>query len=368
VIRGLGIGSQVALVAAIACACAAPARAAEPAHEVHIGMMTNAQGHGPELARELDRVPPGTTWLREDLEWRVVEPRPGRLDWSRYDLLFQEAADRGIRILPGIGSDPLWLGFAGSWNPCDHLPADPDERLAFAEFAARVAARYGPGGEFWLEHPDIADFAPREFEIWNEPYIAKAAGGEPDGGAYAELVRASAGAMKAVNPEVRVGLAADWAPAGDPYGRSTFIDDMFARVPDLGSYYDFVSVHPYTDGSPPSDDDGGFGFPRIGWVNALLLAHGAPEKPLWITEIGWSTCDPESEDGSCVSEEAQAQYLREAIDLAQSAAYPYVDALFVYRRIDLDYPDDPKESYFGIEHIDGSPKPAYDVYEQAVGG
>lgn len=366
-IRGFGTGTLVALLGAIALACVpAPARAT--AEGLRIGLLTNAQGAGPDLAAELDRVPPGTRWLREDFEWRYVESRDDEWDWSRYDLLFTEAAKRGIRILPGLDSAPPWLAFAGSWKPLDHMPVLGDERLEFAEFAGRVAARYGPGGDLWDAHPELARFAPREFEIWNEPYIAKSAGGPPDGGAYAELVRVASGAMKAVNPSVRIGLAADWAPAGDPYGRTSFIDDMFARVPDLGSYYDFVSVHPYTDGSPPESFDGGYGFTRIAWVRALLLAHGAPERPFWATEVGWSTCDPVEEDSSCVSETTQARFLRRAIELLESPQFDYVDALFVYRRIDIDSPGDPKESHFGLQRLDGSAKPALAVYERALGG
>lgn len=350
------------LVAALAGAGAGASRA----EALEIGLITNAQGHGPDLAQELDRVPPGTGWLREDLEWRVAEPRNDEWDWSRYDLLFEEAAKRGIRVLPVLDSAPQWLALHGGWNPLDHVPLLPDERLEFAEFAARAAARYGPGGEFWLERSDLAEFAPREFEIWNEPYIAPSAGGEPDGGGYAELVRAAAGAMRAVNADVGVGIAVDWAPAGDPYGRATFIDEMFARVPELGESYDFVSVHPYTDGSAPSDFDGGFGLPRIAWIRGLLLAHGAPERPFWVTELGWSTCDPVAADSSCVSEETQAAHLREAIALLATPAYDYVAALFVYRRSDIDRPDDPKESHFGLERIDGTAKPAYGVFERAV--
>lgn len=67
-----------------------------------------------------------------------------------------------------------------------------------------------------------------------------------------------------------------------------------------------------------------------------------------------------------MSERAQARHLREAIGLLESPPCDYVESLFVYRRTDLDPSAEPRERCFGLQRVDGTPKPAPDVYEYAA--
>ncbi|MGH2988649.1 MAG: hypothetical protein ACRDMA_02135, partial [Solirubrobacterales bacterium] len=233
----------------------------------------------------------------------------------------------------------------------------------YAEYTAQVVARYGPGGSFWEAHPEIAAFAPQHFEIWNEPYLPMFSAGGVDAGRYARLVKAAVSAGRAANPEARFLLQADRTPPGD--ARHSFIDDMYAAVPDLNSYFDAVAVHPYGGSSGPDDPRGGWGFPRLAAARERFVAHGAADKPLWITEVGWSTC-PQSPD-YCTSERKQAAYLERMFDLLRTKYSGYVQAAFVYHREDhpRQVPDD-KEGWFGLERRDGSHKPAYEVYRTAA--
>ena len=332
-----------------------PAPAAAIPSGLRVGLVTNAQGWGTNSQSILDQTTPlGVHWLREDFQWSTIEPSNDSWDFSRYDHLLLEAAARNIRILPVLIDTPRWAG--ASWNT---IPADPAQ---YADYVAKVTGRYGPGGSFWQAHPEVASFAPDYFELWNEPYLSAFSAGGVDAGRYAKLVRAASTAGRAANPQAKFLLAAEQTPAGD--ARHTFIDDMYAAVPDLNSYFDAVAVHPYPGSSAPDDPRGGWGFPRLADIHQKLVDHGASDKPLWLTEIGWSTC-PASPD-YCTTEANQAAYIAQMFTLLSTKYSSYVGAVFLYHRTDLNSNPSDKEGWFGLERLDGSHKPAFDVVRAAA--
>jgi hypothetical protein len=335
---------------------------------LRVGLITNAQAADKNVSVTLDEVQPtGTRWLREDFDWNVIEPQDDEWHWGRYDNLLIEAANRGMHILPVLIYTPPWAGSA--WNA---LPADRSE---YAEYTAKVVNRYGPHGRLWRRqkrrcrkdqpgcrlHPGAASFAPSHFEFWNEPYLKVFSADGVDPARYARLVKAAAKAGRRANRRAKYLLAADQGPSGD---RLTFIDGMYAAVPHLNSYFDAVAAHPYTTGHSPDDVHGGWGFPRIANIRAKFVSHGARGKPLWVTEIGWSTCPSHS---YCVSEQTQADYLARMFELLRTTYSGYVRAVFVYARRDLP-PATPSEPIFwyGLERGDDSHKPAFDVFRQAA--
>ena len=81
--------------------------------------------------------PTGARWLREEFSWAEIEPQNDSWQWNRYDHLMIEAADRNMRVLPVLFDTPSWAGSA--WND---IPSNPSE---FAQYAAKVTERYGPG-------------------------------------------------------------------------------------------------------------------------------------------------------------------------------------------------------------------------------
>jgi polysaccharide biosynthesis protein PslG len=326
----------------------------EPAGEPSIGLITNAQGSDMRSEVELDKAArSGVRWLREDFDWSVIEPRNDSWHWSRYDHLLSKAAARGMRVLPLLAWTPSWAGSA--WN---QIPADPTE---FAEFTAAVVSRYGPGGSFWDAHPEIASFAPEHFELWNEPYLDQFSAGGVNPGRYARLVKAAASAGHAANSAAKYLLQAEQAPSG---ARHTFIDGMYAAVPDLNSFFDAVAVHPYSPGRAPDALHGGWGFTeRLEAIRAKFVSRGAADKPLWVTEIGWSTC-PSNPD--CVTEQQQAAYLQRMFDLLRTNYSDYVRAAFVYHRRDTGTNPTDAYDWYGLERANGAGKPAYDVFRAAV--
>src|SRR5262249_22216057 len=78
--------------------------------------------------------------------------------------------------------------------------------VGWETWAARVVARYGPGGAFWAGRSD-SQYAPTYFEVMNEPY------GfwfypTPEPAAYATFFAKVVTAAKAANPSAKFLLAA----------------------------------------------------------------------------------------------------------------------------------------------------------------
>jgi hypothetical protein len=304
--------------------------------------------------------PSGAKSLREQFDWRVIEPARGQWDWSRYDQLELTSAQRGFTVLPMLMGTPSWAG--PTWNT---IPSDPAD---YAEFVAKVTARYGPGGSFWLSHPELATKAPEYFELWNEPYYPQFSDNRIDPGRYARLVKAAASAGRSANPLAKFIMASETDV--QPTGSSDWVswtDAMYAAVPDLNSYFDAVAVHPYSKTYAPDAPANGYihdKFSRIATIHDHFADHGAAGKPMWITEVGWSTC---ADTRYCVSEATQAAYTSKMFSMVAST-YTYVKAVFLYRSVDLGSTtsSDPEQN-FGLTHQDGSAKPVWDVLKHVTG-
>ena len=292
----------------------------------------------------------GATYVREDFHWADIERRRGRFRWGAQDALVGTAARYGLTVLPLLLGPPRWAGGA-------LLPRD---RAAFAAFAARAAARYGPGGVFWRRHRSLPKRPATWFELFNEPYYA-APGYVPDPAEYARVVAAAVPAARAANPRARFLIAGETTYSVDG-GRTQrdWIAGMYAAVPAFGSYFDAISAHPYTHRSPlnwgPSVGDHRYQTRRVQEMHDALVAHGDPAKHIWITEIGWSTCGAHPD---CVSESSQARYFRDVLHLRQTRFRDYVDAIFGFEYRDHTSRSSVQETSYGIVRRNGSRKPAW---------
>jgi hypothetical protein len=292
----------------------------------------------------------GARYVRENLSWATVEPRRGRFDWRRPDEVVGAAAQYGLTVLPLLVDAPRWSGGSSRSLPTD--------QGAFARFTARAAARYGPGGTFWRAHRSLPQRPARYMELFNEPYLPSYSGGHPDPGHYARLVAAAVPAARAANPQARFLIEVDttYSP-NDGATPLDWLTGMYAAVPDLGSYFDAVAVHPYANGSPLTYTPGAgdrWQSRRIERIHDALVARGAGDKHLWVTEVGWATC---RRAGECVSESRQAAYLRDLFALRRVMWRGYVDAVFVYAL--QDYRSSDGSGSFGLLRQDGSRKPAW---------
>ncbi|MBV9194659.1 MAG: cellulase family glycosylhydrolase [Solirubrobacterales bacterium] len=295
----------------------------------------------------------GVQAVREDLAWADTEPRPNRYDWATYDSVVKTATEAGLAVLPVLDAAPAWA--AQTWNS---VPSNPGP---YAAFVAAAVKRYGPGGTFWRANPRLGTHPLVWYELWNEPY----SGRNPDPKLYARLVRAAVTAARAVNASARF-LIEDTTVTvhGD---RDDWIGEMYAAVPDLSRYFDGVALHPY-GGNPTSPTPGAQPYAepaaQVQQAHSDLIAHGDGDKPLWVTEIGWSTC---SGGTNCVTEAQQASYLRTFLTLSRTSWRSYLRAVMVYALRDFAPARvDNREAWFGLIRPNLSHKPAWQVLRHAT--
>ncbi|MGN6190197.1 MAG: hypothetical protein ACTHOE_14990 [Conexibacter sp.] len=336
----------------------APPRGAPP---LRTGIVLNALGAGSERRRriELDRARAlGVGWIREELPWGAIERSRGRYRWRQFDLLLADAARARLRVLPLLLGTPLWAAPRGAGHFA--LPSDP---RTFGAFAAKAAARYGPGGTFWRAHPRLdGRLAPQWFELWNEPYTRFYSTTGVDPVRYAAMVHAAIVAGRAANPAARWLMAADLTYLDAAGRRQQWLPALAAADPGLLRLVDGVAVHPYVFGTPGADTaiPLPFRFERIDAIARELDALGAPRVPLWITEIGWSTCDKRPD---CGSEQDQAQRLADVFTrVRRRPLSDRVRAVFIYHL--HDFPGrarSDREAWYGLLRTNGSRKPAWSV-------
>lgn len=227
------------------------------------------------------------------------------------------------------------------------------------------AAAYGPGGTFWAGKGYPASVAPTQIEFGNEtsyswqysqlagdddwPHSAFFKGIAAD---YARGVKAAALAIRSANP--RVGLLVVGEQAS---GWTTWMDTMFETVPELASYVDGWTIHPYGPGWQKRMDD----------LIAQAAHHDAPSSiPLWVTEMGLSTdggrCLSDNYGwDKCMSSSAAASTLNATVAAMTGRYASRLAAVYLYQAHDLRQPgaSNDREGYFGALTLDGESKGAY---------
>ncbi|MFZ0835133.1 MAG: cellulase family glycosylhydrolase [Mycobacterium sp.] len=292
----------------------------------------------------------GIKWIRVDLSWANIQPDShSGYRWELFDRVADAAAKRDLQLLPIVSYTPPWARPDGC--PTEKCaPADPGE---FAEFAGEAASRY------------------REvttWEVWNEENSQVFWQPHPDPVAYSTLFELTADSLRGSNPAAKVligGLAITEPDRGGISPR-----DFVGALIDSGAVdaADGVAIHPYTypnlaSARGPWVGQGQHASSSVQGVRDVFRRAGVPELPVWITEYGAPTGgEPGSDDH--VTEMRQAQIAFDAVKTA--AADSGVAALmwYTYRDSGADTAD--PESHYGLRRADGSAKPAYDAFVQAI--
>lgn len=280
--RMLGVAAVLGTVASLA--AGVPARAAVPDGFVGMTSEDALAGTPAYRARHMAQMElSGITLLRQTFDWSVVERRRGRLDFSFYDGFVAAAAQHGIRVMPILFNAPRHR----STRPAKRAlrgTYPPKKASEFARFARAAARRYGPGGAFWREHPSIPARPIQAWQIWNEPNLDVYWQPKSRATAYVRLLRASAKAIRAVDP------AAEIVSAGIPDSRSGIRMTPFIRQmlkAGAGRSMDTLAVNPYAT-SP------------AGVIGILRRARGALDRrgatgiAIRATELGWADRGPRS--------------------------------------------------------------------------
>jgi hypothetical protein len=266
------------LLVAAAPADAAKVRRTKDAVGVGVGGILDRWGHRLSIADEHVKLAgeSGIRLGRTDAFWAWGEPNAPqngrhRYDWSRLDNAPQLLAHDGIRWLPILDYSTYW---AATVSGNDKTP--PKSDADFAAYAEAFARRYGRGGSFWSEHPELPALPVTAYEVWNEPNLHVFWQPTPDPVRYAGMFLAARDAIKRADPKATV-MVGGLAPYAD-----TYVKDMYAARPELRSKVDAVAYHPYAA-------DADLVLRLVRRLRGTLDDLGEDDVPLWITEVGWPT-------------------------------------------------------------------------------
>lgn len=298
------------------------------------------------------------TTLRDDFAWSDIERQKGVFDWNGPDEIMRLTASRGIRVLAIADYSPKWASSCP--NAQDSSKCGPVNPADYGNFAGKLAARYGAGGDFWRANPSLPYVPLSGIEIWNEPNIQNF-WANPHGGRYANIVKAAYTAIKAADPTITV-VAGAMAPVGDVPGEFVGPISFLSQLYDAGAggYFDAVSHHPYVYSKGATAEYMMAFHDWSGWsqmaetdvsLRSIMAEHGDSGKKIWITEFG----APTNADG--ISEAEQAKLA--AIALEKWKTYDWAGNFYWYSLRDDCQDTTEKECYFGAVRHAGALKPAY---------
>jgi hypothetical protein len=261
--------------------------------------------------------------------------------YPAYRGIVTTARTYGMGVIFVLVGDP-----SGGYTP----PAPAD----FASFASQFAAQMASVG------------GATAYEVWNEEDESLFWAGTPSAAQYAGIIRATYPALKAADPGAKVLLG---PLTGNNYGYLQSLYDNGA-----GGYFDAVSVH--TDTAclvdPPDSyyrENGvvaRYTFLGFRTVHDVMAAHGDGAKPIWMTELGWTTATSTCARGmwagqkaAGVTEAAQAANLSEAYHCL--AGYPYVERALWFTLKETSGNGDELDHY-GLQRVGGAHKPSWDAF------
>jgi Bacterial Ig domain len=222
----------------------------------------------------------------------------------------------------------------------------------YKEWVVAFIRRYGLGGSFWKEHPELeeARYAIRTFELGNEPYFGAMTATE-----YAETVRPTLEAVKSL------ALPAEIVLPSRVYGTDTsWMDTLYQKIPNLNSYFYAFADHPYWYGHDPAQVSPAGPFQRLTQLRKRMNELGASAKPIFITEYGESTANCGSE---CVTESVQAEHLKEMLEAAVNRPELKIQMLCVFQLQDRGTNSTNRELQFGVLRQNGTQKPSYPIVQ-----
>jgi hypothetical protein len=346
------------LLAVLLVALALPAAAGAAVPRDFFGVMANGPLDQPgfDLASESAQMrSSGVGSERMEISWDLAEPSPGQYALAPYDRKILAAANAGIDVLALVVRSPSWAAVQPGkpFSP----PKDP---ATYAAFLKVMVARYGPNGTLWAEHPEVPKRPVRAWQIWNEPNIVNYWSVQPFMRGYARLLSSAYAAVKGADKGATVVMA----------GFANYSWRDLSRLYRKGGRklrFDVAAVHPFS-GRPSNSV-------KIVRLNRdVLNRNGAARRPIWLTELTWSSAKgrktPITKDWE-TTEAGQAQRLREAFGLFVRARKSLrLGRIYWYTWITVDRGSPNSFDYSGLRTLrpDGSvaDKPAARAFRAVV--
>jgi hypothetical protein len=362
-VRSLSVRGLMALLAVLGVvigASASRAQAALPADFVGLVSDDIAAGDGnyraPQLAQQQSL---GVKLIRQTFDWKQIETAPGQYNWAFYDDYVQALADHGIEVLPVLFDPPKFRSGAPKKN-AKRGTYFPKKFSDLGAFGAAVVQRYGVNGTFWTLRPNVPKIPVVAVQVWNEPNLAVYDPNGPSAKKYARLLKASYGPIKAADPSVEV------VTAGLPDSKKS-VPNVFKYIDQLYSAgasrsFDTLAVNPYATTTTQL-------IAKLVKVRKIMKKHHDSNAQLWVTELGWSDTGPKAPFR--VGAAGQASRIRTAIPALVKNQAKLKLRGFVYYSWRDGAPYAPLFKDFwglhtGLLKRNGSPKPAYSAFQQAI--
>ncbi len=193
----------------------------------------------------------------------------------------------------------------------------------------------------------------KEWEIWNEPWVAQFQTGMVNGSAYNYflVIRSAADEIRSLEPNATI-VCFGGAPIGSPQ-----IFEWYADVWSYGAwkYCNAISIHAYLPG------------PYLGnfsseWIQYLDAYENLTHKPIFITEFGFPAS---SKIIPGYSQKGQAEFLEKSLQVF--ASLPYIRQAYWYDLWGLS--DGELGNNYGLLNLtnpsSGTPNLAWHVFLQA---
>lgn len=293
-------------------------------------------------------------------------------DWTTIDRSINDVLLTGAQVIMIIGQGRPWKNATAA---------------EYASFCTEVATRYKPGGVGIRTDAQYALNAGKGvvcFEIWNEQNNAGFWGLNVNPTSYVAYLKAAYTAIKAVtglsgtNSTVLFGGLQHVERVGPWYGAGwmtmpevTFVSKCYDVEPALGSYYDAMTEHIYTQEDDTAYTSGSVKGPapaantdnllQLVAIRDLMVDKGDGAKKIWITEAGFSTAG--------LSEANQSTYLQALFTFL--AGLSYVEVVLIYNIRDTSTKTNDFQSNWGVMKFDYTKKAAWSwltTYAQTAGG
>jgi hypothetical protein len=312
----------------------------------------------------------GATWVRFRVSWAAIEWKRGKRYWPVSDRFFAASACAGLAPLPSFMDSPR--GHNGGDTVM--APPRPSHYRAWRAFIRAAVARYGRGGRYWKERHHCANGtrvprAPaRVWKVWNEPNVSYFWGGRrPSAREYANLLAAADRAINhSINPRAKIVMG------GLPNDAVGYLKALYKAMPRLNAHFEAFDLHPYSATAQRV-------LTRVRDFRRVANNHRARKKPIWISEVGWSSCRERGWNypARCANSKMAADDAGQARKLKRLyTALAARSSRLRLRRVAWYGWYDPKPSLgtcnacygAGLFHHDRSAKPSWRAYVRLAGG
>ena len=244
--------------------------------------------------------------------WSQIELEKGEFKWDNLEGALENAASKGMTdILYVLGTTPEWA--AQEVNPDDYpqpgaasAPANLDD---WDEWVTAVVTRYGD--------------RINNYQIWNEANLANFYRGTP--AEMAEMTKRAYDIIKANDPDALVVAPSPSTRLTGAFDR--FFPEYLTELEKLDWPVDVWTVHTYPDGQGNPADRALL----IQKFTDALEAAGAPELPIWDTEVNYGIAGPGETPGQEITGDNAAGFVvrtyLDDIRLGVARSYWYIWSL-----------------------------------------